>query len=106
LELFSNFPFFNFRYVIEEFVKKGNGDAWSIRCFFMTLLDGLLFSTSALFVPGNIYYYYKNIEDVAKYDLCTAIVDVLTVKAKKWKKVAPVTGQGQLQSRAALCLLW
>jgi hypothetical protein len=55
----------------------------------VTLLDGLLFSTSALFVPGDIYYYCKNIGDVAKYDLYTGVVDDLTVKAKKWKKVAP-----------------
>jgi hypothetical protein len=52
----------------------------------MTLFDGLLFSTSALSVPGDIYYYCKKKEDVAKYDLCTAVVNDLTQKAIKWKK--------------------
>jgi hypothetical protein len=71
----------------------------------MTLLDGLLFSTSALFVPGDIYYYYKNIEDVAKYDLCTAVVDDLTVKAKKCKKVAPSDRSGATSVQGCVALV-
>ncbi|CAO2141634.1 unnamed protein product [Urochloa humidicola] len=36
------------RWVIEEFAKNGDGDDWSITCFFMSLFDGLLFPTSSL----------------------------------------------------------
>jgi hypothetical protein len=73
----------------------------------MTLFDGLLFSTSALSVPGDIYYYCKKKEDVAKYDLCTAVVNDLTQKAIKWKKrgVNERTGAISVQGCVALIMV-
>jgi hypothetical protein len=85
----------------------GSVDDWSIKCFFMTLLDGLLFSTSSLSLPGDVYYYCKNKEDFGKYNFCTAIVDDLTQKALKWKKKDPNerTGATSIQGCVAFLLV-
>ena len=74
------------RWVIEYFAKHGDGDDWSITCFFMALFDGLLFPTTSLSITGDTYFYCKNINDVCKFDLCSAVVDDLANKVPKWKK--------------------
>lgn len=82
-------------------------DDWNIKCFFMTLFDGFLFSTSSLYVPGEVYYYCKNIEEFRNYNLCKAIVDDLTEKATKWKKKPPSerTGAAAIQGCVAFLVV-
>ncbi|CAO2189446.1 unnamed protein product [Urochloa humidicola] len=76
------------RWVIEEFAKNGDGDDWSITCFFMAFFDGLLFPTSSLRLSGETYYHCKRVSEVSQYDLCTALIEDLTKKVGKWKKSA------------------
>lgn len=73
------------RWVVEEFAKQGNGDDWSITCFFMVLFDALLFPTSSLSLSGETYHHCKEVTQVSQYDLCTAVIEDLTVKVGKWK---------------------
>jgi hypothetical protein len=58
------------RWVVEEFAIKGNGDDWSITCFCMALLDGILFPTTSVTLPGEIYRYCKVAGDVCQYHYC------------------------------------
>ena len=93
------------RWVIEQFSKQGNGDDWSITCFFMALFDRLLFLTNSFSINGDIYFWCKNINDVCKFDLSSAIDDDLANKVHKWKK-SSASNSPSVQGCVALLLVW
>ena len=83
------------RWVIEEFAKRQNADDWTLRCFFMTLFDALLFPTSSLVMSGNIYSYCKDLDNIGNFDWYKAVVDDLAIKVKKWKNCRKTTTSAQ-----------
>jgi hypothetical protein len=80
------------RWVLENFARtnKDDFDDWAVRCFFMIVCNALLFATSDYHITGANYLMCKDLEALAGYDWCRAVVDDIETQAVKWqKKYAP-----------------
>lgn len=73
------------RWVIQRFASSKQADDWTLQCFFMLVCNALLFPSSTTLVSGADYYICKDLGAVKSLNWCSAVVDDIQMKTKKWK---------------------